>query len=74
MSDKNEALVSTGSFLVDRARALDKLMRFQMPDARMYLLPWAQAAAASGASRVCVSTQPYGLEFCFDGRPGAPGT
>ena len=52
MSDKNDTLSSTGSFLVDRARALDKLMRFQMPDARMYLLPWAQAAAASARRKI----------------------
>ncbi|MBI5245486.1 MAG: hypothetical protein HY922_17625 [Elusimicrobia bacterium] len=69
MTEKDEFLISKGSFLVDRERALSKLMRFQMPDARMFLLPLAQAAVASGARRLCVSPQAGGIELSFDGCP-----
>lgn len=62
-------LVESGAFRVDRSRALDKLMRFQLPEVRMYPLPWVQAAVAGQASAVHVLTQPAGLEFSFDGLP-----
>lgn len=62
-------LVGSGGFRVDRNRALDKLMRFQLPDARMYPLPWVQAAVASQAGWIRVVPQPAGLEFSFDGMP-----
>ncbi|MBI3298448.1 MAG: hypothetical protein HYZ75_09815 [Elusimicrobia bacterium] len=62
-------LVGSGSFRVDRSRALEKLMRFQLPDARMYPLPWVQAAVASRAGWIRVVPQPAGLEFSFDGLP-----
>ncbi|MDE2293602.1 MAG: hypothetical protein KGL53_16085, partial [Elusimicrobia bacterium] len=61
-------LVGSGAFRVDRRRALDKLKRFQLPDARMYPLPWVQAAVASEATWVRIVPQPAGLEFTFDGR------
>jgi hypothetical protein len=61
--------VGSGAFRVDRRRALEKLMRFQMPDAHLFLLPWVRAAVASGATRVWVSHEREGLEFCFDGLP-----
>ncbi|HAH07852.1 MAG TPA: hypothetical protein DCM05_15235 [Elusimicrobia bacterium] len=69
MSSQDDLHVGSGGFLVDRARALEKLMRFQLSDARMFLLPWIEAAVASQASRVCLSPQAGGLELCFDGRP-----
>ncbi len=62
-------LVESGAFRVDRSRALDKLMRFQLPEARMYPLPWVQAAVASGATKVVITPQPTGLQFDFDGQP-----
>jgi len=34
------SLVGSGSFKVDRQRALEKLKDFQLPDADMFLLPW----------------------------------
>ena len=67
--DPRERLVSSGSFRVDRNRALDKLMRFQLPEARMYPLPWVQAAVAGGALGIRIVPQPAGLEFSFDGKP-----
>jgi hypothetical protein len=68
VSQGDDLHIGSGGFLVDRARALDKLMRFQLPDARMFLLPWVEAAVASGADRVCVSPGAGGIELCFDGR------
>ncbi|OGR56987.1 MAG: hypothetical protein A2X36_14720 [Elusimicrobia bacterium GWA2_69_24] len=59
-------LVEDGAFRVDRGRALDKLMRFQLPDARMYPLSWVQAAVAAGARRILVRTQLSGFEMTFD--------
>lgn len=67
--DPKERLVASGSFRVDRNRALDKLMRFQLPEARMYPLPWVQAAVAGGALGIRIVPQPAGLEFSFDGKP-----
>ena len=64
--------VSAGRFKVDRTRALEKLMRFQLKDATMFALPWVQAAVAGGAARIDVSTTPAGFEFVFDGREWDP--
>ncbi|MBI5243166.1 MAG: hypothetical protein HY922_05690 [Elusimicrobia bacterium] len=68
-----EVRVGSGSFKVDRSRALDKLMRFQLPDARMFLVPWVQAAVASGASRIRILPQLGGIEMNFDGDPWTVG-
>ncbi|MFA6318977.1 MAG: hypothetical protein WC943_16325, partial [Elusimicrobiota bacterium] len=68
-------LVGSGTFKVDRERALDKLMRFQLPEAGMFVLPLLRCAAASGATRVRILTsRGPGLgrsrfELRFDGRP-----
>ena len=64
-----EGPVESGSFRVDRKRALEKLMRFQMPDVQLFLLPWIRAAAASGAKHLWISHEDGGLEIRFDGRP-----
>ena len=61
-------LVESGSFRVDRKRALDKLMRFQMSDTQFFLLPWIRCAVASGASRIGLTTVEDGIEMRFDGR------
>lgn len=47
-----EELVGSGSFRVDRARALSKLERFQLPDPADFYLPWIRAAVSSGATRI----------------------
>jgi hypothetical protein len=65
-------LVSSGRFRVDRSRALEKLMRFQLKDATMFALPWVQAAVAGGATRVDASVTPAGFELVFDGREWTP--
>ncbi|MBI5624139.1 MAG: hypothetical protein HY924_10195 [Elusimicrobia bacterium] len=70
-------LVSSGAFRVDRGRALDKLMRFQLPEAGMFVLPLLRCAVASGASRVRITTLKLGslasrFVARFDGRPFTP--
>ena len=53
MTDGPEGtFVDSGSFGVDRTRALDKLMRFQLPDPDMFLLPLIRCAVAGGATAV----------------------
>jgi len=59
--------VGSGAFRVDRERALEKLVRFQMPDPDLFLLPWLRAAVASEAKGVWISHDAQGLEFSFDG-------
>lgn len=66
------SLVDSGSFRIDRKRALEKLMRFQLQDARMYPLPWIQAAVASGATFIRVWPLPSGFDMAFDGMPWTP--
>ncbi|MFH1723502.1 MAG: hypothetical protein ABII00_02655 [Elusimicrobiota bacterium] len=62
-----ETLIDSGHFRVDRKRALHKLIHFQMPDPGMFPLPWVQAAVASGARAIEVSTSASGFEMAFDG-------
>lgn len=62
-------LVSSGTFLVDRGRALDKLMRYQLPDPETCLLPVVRCALAGKASRVALNEVRGGLEAVFDGKP-----
>lgn len=62
-------LVETGSFRVDRSRALEKLSRFQLPDPALFLLPWVRWAVASGASEIAFRRQGASLEMRFDGAP-----
>ncbi|OGR57767.1 MAG: hypothetical protein A2X36_03345 [Elusimicrobia bacterium GWA2_69_24] len=67
--DSDAVLVETGAFRVDRSRALDKIMRFQLPDPGMFLLPWVRAAVASGATAVWFRRVSGGIELRCDGRP-----
>ncbi|HAH08284.1 MAG TPA: hypothetical protein DCM05_17455 [Elusimicrobia bacterium] len=60
-------LVETGELRVDRARALEKLMDYQLPDPALFVLPWVRAAAAAGAQRVFFHKEPEGLLMRFDG-------
>lgn len=62
-------LVGTGAFLVDRAQALDKLMRFQLPEPLGFLLLWLRAASASGATYFAVDVSGAALSVEFDGHP-----
>lgn len=67
--DPGGALVESGTFRVDRDKALEKLQRFQLPDPYMYLLPFVRCAAASDARSIRFSRVPGGLEMRFEGSP-----
>ena len=64
-------LVETGGFRVDRAMAMDKLMRFQLQDPTQYLLPWVRSAVQSRATGIRVVETGDGLMMGFDGTPYA---
>jgi hypothetical protein len=69
-SSADAVLVDSGSFSIDRGRALRKLMRFQLPDPGMYLLLIVRCAVASGAKSLSLSiTGRGGLQAVFDGEP-----
>jgi hypothetical protein len=62
--------LASGTFVVDRARALDKLMRFQLPDPQTCLLPLARSAEAAGAGGLEIKEAPGGiLTINFGGAP-----
>ncbi len=74
MTESVEVLVGTGSFKVDRSRALEKLMKFQLPDPHLFVLPLVRCAAASGAKRIAFKLRgianPAGrMNISFDGEP-----
>lgn len=58
-----------GSFVVDRGRALEKLMKFMLPSPELFLLPLARVAAASGARRFSLTKSGRDLVVEFDGLP-----
>ncbi|MFH1725317.1 MAG: hypothetical protein ABII00_11950 [Elusimicrobiota bacterium] len=66
--DGGATWVGSGSFRVDRRKALEKLSKFQLADASHYLLCWVRAAAAAGATRVAFRRFEGGLKMEFDGR------
>jgi hypothetical protein len=69
MSAEEGVFVGSGSFLVDRGQALDKLMRFQLPNPAAFALAWARCASASGASHFMVTADAGLFTATFDGRP-----
>ena len=69
MSEPEGVFVGSGSFLVDRRQALDKLMRFQLPNPAAFALAWVRCASAGGASGFAVSSEAGILTATFDGRP-----
>jgi len=69
VSEDEGVFVGSGSFLVDRKQALDKLMRFQLPNPAAFALAWARCASAGGASGFAVSSGGGVLTATFDGRP-----
>ena len=61
-------LVGSGTFVVDRQRALDKLMRFQLPDPETCLLPLIRCALAGKATEIVISEPAHGgLQIKYDG-------
>ncbi|MBI3298447.1 MAG: hypothetical protein HYZ75_09810 [Elusimicrobia bacterium] len=70
MAGEREVLVGSGVFKVDRERALEKLMRFALPDPSHAVLLLVRCAAASEASRVRIRRErDGGLSVYFDGLP-----
>lgn len=61
--------VESGSFLIDRAKALDKLKRFQLADAGAFLLSWIRLAVMSDAGRIGIDKTASGLRVLFGGTP-----
>lgn len=67
MAEQEPVRVASGSFRVDRARALEKLSAFQLQDPADAFLAFIRCAVASGASSVRIRAD--GAEIRFDGRP-----
>lgn len=62
-------MVETGSFRIDRTRALEKLKEFQLENAAELLLPWIRCGVVLGATEFAVRKIPEGIELSFNGRP-----
>ncbi|MBI3299675.1 MAG: hypothetical protein HYZ75_16030 [Elusimicrobia bacterium] len=61
-------LVGSGSFRVDRQKALEKLREFRRRDVGAVML-FARCAAAAGARRLSIEQGPKSIELRFDGAP-----
>lgn len=73
MAAEGAELVGAGVFKVDRARALEKLMRFALPDAAFGALLLVRCAAACGATSLSIRREARGkLEVSFDGEGFSP--
>ena len=68
--DDGAKLVETGSFRVDRARALEKLSAFRRRDVGAVML-LARCAAAAGATQLTLDDGGRVIEVRFDGTPFA---
>ncbi len=66
--DDDAELVESGSFRVDRARALEKLKEFQFSDPALFILAFARCAVAAGASSIEVASEDSGFIIRFDGK------
>lgn len=65
---ENGELIGSGSFVLDRKLALEKLMRFQLAHPGMYALVLLRCAAAGGASQIFLKHEEgRRVEFRFDG-------
>jgi hypothetical protein len=69
--DDDAVWVGSGSFRIDREKALETLLRFQLPDPTQYLLCWVRAACAAGAAEIRITVSEQGLELRFAGTPFA---
>lgn len=71
MNGEEGLLVGSGGFKVDRAHALRKLERYQLPSNVGGWLAWARCAAASGAAEVRCGAAASEVTLTFSGRPFA---
>ena len=60
-------LVSTGTFKLDRSRAVDKLAHFQLADPRDYVRELVAAAVCAGATEIRVRNDADDFELEWDG-------
>jgi hypothetical protein len=60
---------SRGRFTLDRAQARAKMQRFQLDDARRYVLELVQAAVLAGARSIAFEIDADDMRMRFDGRP-----
>ena len=75
MSAEDEGVfVGSGSFRVDRSRALEKLQQYQLEDAESFLLPWARCAVLLGADSIRVDKAGREVGMSFGGKALEPGT
>lgn len=68
-ADEDGVLVGSGGFKVDRAHALEKLKRYQLPANLGGWILWARCAAACGAEEFEEKGSLTGLTLRFGGRP-----
>jgi hypothetical protein len=60
-------LDSTGRFTLDRAKAREKLQKFQLVDAHRYVLELVQAAVLRGAGKIAFDIDADDMHMRFDG-------
>lgn len=70
--EPEEELVESGSFRIDRHRAIEKLSRFQADGALRRLGLWLRCAVAAGASEFVIDGGLSFREYRFDGTPFTP--
>jgi hypothetical protein len=63
---------SLGRFTLDRAEARAKLQKFQLADARRYVLELVQAAVLRGATKIAFDIDADDMRMRFDGRVFTP--
>ncbi|MBZ5710553.1 hypothetical protein [Nannocystis pusilla] len=63
---------SRGRFTLDRAQARAKMQKFQLADARRYVLELVQAAVLRGATTIAFDIDADDMRMRFDGRPFTP--
>ncbi|MFA5139240.1 MAG: hypothetical protein WC728_08400 [Elusimicrobiota bacterium] len=65
--------IESGSFRVDRSRALETLKEHQLEDAESLLLPWARCAVLLGADSIHVDKDGRDVSMRFGGKALDPG-
>jgi len=68
MEAEEGILVESGSFRVDRAKALEKLSQYQLENPALFTLSWVRVAVGSGAKNISFDFDGRTLEIRFDGR------
>lgn len=61
-------VLSAGAFKLDRARAIEKMARFQLEDPHRYVLELVAAAVCAGATEVHVLNNAADFDVAWDGR------